>query len=41
MLPRLGREYFSSAVNVLTKTPKILRITNRDFFRLNCPNGDQ
>ena len=30
-LPRLRREYLPSAVNVLTKSPKIFGITNRDI----------
>ena len=32
----LTREYLSSPVNVLTNGRKILHITNRDFFHLNC-----
>ena len=35
-LSLLRREYLSSAVNVLTNSPKILKITNRDFIQLNC-----
>ena len=34
-LDLLGREYLSSAVNELTKSPKILHIIKRDFFDLN------
>ena len=35
------REYLLSAVNVLTNSPKILRITKGDFFQLNCLQIDQ
>ena len=38
-LPR--REYFWPAVNVLKSSPKILPITKRDFFELNCLHIDQ
>ena len=38
-LSLLRREYLSSAVNVLTTSYKALRLTKRDFFRLNyLPN---
>ena len=37
----LKTEYLSSAVNVLTKSPKILHITKTDFFKLNFVNSDQ
>ena len=30
------REYLSMALNVLTNSVKIFRITNRDFLQLNC-----
>ena len=40
-LPLLRREYLSSAVNRLTNSPKILHITQRDFFNLNCFHSDQ
>ena len=32
----LRREYLSSAANGLTDSPKILHITQRNFFNLNC-----
>ena len=35
------REYLSSAVSVLTKIRKILLITNRNFFWVNCLHIDQ
>ena len=35
------REYMSSAVNVLTNSLKILHITKREFFRLNCVQSYQ
>ena len=35
------REYFSSAVNVLTNSYKALRLTKTDFFRLNYRQNDQ
>ena len=31
----LNSLYFSSAANVLTSSPKILHVNNRDFFLLN------
>ena len=37
----LRREYLSSAVNVLTNKLKILHITKRDSFQLNCLHSDQ
>ena len=37
----LSREYLSLAVNVLTNSPEILHITQRDFRQLNCPHRDQ
>ena len=37
----LSREYLSSAVNLLTNSPKILYITKRDFFQLSCLHSDQ
>ena len=40
-LPLLRREYLSSAVNGLTNSPKILHITQRDFFNLNYIQRDQ
>ena len=40
-LSLLRREYLSSAVNVLTNSPKILHITMRDFFQLKCLYSDQ
>ena len=39
--PLLRREYFLSALNGLTKCPKILHITQRDFFNLNCLQRDR
>ena len=35
-LSLLRREYLSSAVYVLAKTPKILDTSKREFFQLNC-----
>ena len=35
------REYFLSAVNVLTNSYKALRLTKTDFFRLNYRQNDQ
>ena len=35
-LSLLRRGYLLSVVNRLRKSPKILRITKRDFFKLNC-----
>ena len=35
-LSLLRREYLLSTVNVLTKSPKILQITKRDFLQLNA-----
>ena len=40
-LSLLKREYLSTAVNVLRNSPKILHITKRDFFQLNCLHSDQ
>ena len=40
-LSLLRREYFSSAVNGLTNSPKIFHITRRDFLNLNCLHRDQ
>ena len=37
----LRREYFSSAVNVLTNTYKALHLTKTDFSRLNYLQNDQ
>ena len=37
----LQREYLLSAVNGLTKSPKVLHITQRDFLNLNCLHRDQ
>ena len=37
----LRSDYLSSAVNVLTKSNKILHNTKRDFFKLNCLHSDQ
>ena len=37
----LRREYMSSAVDGLTKSPKTLHITQRDIFILNCLHRDQ
>ena len=39
-LPMLRRQYSSSAVNALNNSPKILNITKRHFFRLNCLQKD-
>ena len=39
-LPLWRREYLLSAVNVLTNSPKILHITQRDFLNLNCLHKD-
>ena len=35
----LRREYLSSTLNPLTNSPKILDITQRDFFNLNFFTG--
>ena len=40
-LSLLRREYFSSAVNVLTNSSKALRLTKTDFFILNYIPDDQ
>ena len=40
-LSLLRREYLSSAVSVLGKSPNILHITERDFLQLNCLHSDQ
>ena len=37
----LRREYLSSAVSVLTNTPKISDITKKDIFRLNLSDSDE
>ena len=37
----LRREYVFVAVSVLRNSPKILHITQRDFFNLNCLHRDQ
>ena len=37
----LRREYFSSAGNVLTSSPKIWHVKKRDFFQLNWLGSDQ
>ena len=34
-------EYLSSAVNMLTNSPKTFHITKRDFFQMNCLHNDQ
>ena len=39
--PVLRREYLPSAVNVLTKCPKILHVTKGGFFQLNLLHSDQ
>ena len=36
----LRREYWSSAVNVLTNTFKALHLTKKDLFRLNYLQSD-
>ena len=40
-LSLLRIEYFSSAVNMSTNSPKILHIPKRNFFQLNCLHSDQ
>ena len=40
-LTLLRRENLSSAVNVLTNSPKILHSTKRDFCQLNYVQNDQ
>ena len=40
-LSLLRREYLSSTVNVLTNSYKALRLTKKDFFRLNYLQNDQ
>ena len=40
-LSQLRREYLWSAVNILTKSPKIWHITKREFLQLNCVHSDQ
>ena len=40
-LSLLGREYLSSAVNVLTNSYKALSLTKTDFFLLNYLPDDQ
>ena len=40
-LSLLRREYLASAVNVLTTSYKALRLTKKDFFRLNYLPKDQ
>ena len=37
----LRRGHFSSAANVLTSSPKMWHVGNRDFFQLNCLGSDQ
>ena len=37
----LGREYLSTALNVLTNSLKILLLTKTDFSQLNCFPIDQ
>ena len=37
----LGREYLWQAANVLESSPKILPVTKRDNFELNCLHSDQ
>ena len=39
-LSLLTREYFSSAVNVLTNTDKALHLTKKDFFQLDYLQND-
>ena len=41
ILSLLRREYLPSAVNLRPNSLKILHITKRDFFRLNCLHSDQ
>ena len=38
---QLRRQYLSSGVNMLTDSPKTLRITKRHFFQVNCVRSDQ
>ena len=40
-VPLSRRKYLSSAVNVLTNSPKILHISQRDFLKANCLHRDQ
>ena len=40
-LPLLKREYLFSAVNGVTNNPKILHITEEDFFNSNYLHRDQ
>ena len=40
-LSLLRTRYFSSAGNVLTSSPKIWHVKNRDFFQLNLLGSDQ
>ena len=40
-LSLLGREYLSSAVNMLTNSYKAFRLTKTDFIRLNYLPHDQ
>ena len=40
-LPLLRKEYLSSAVKGLRNSPKILHITQGDFFDRNCLQRDQ
>ena len=37
----LGKEYLSSAVNVLTSSPNISHITKRDISQPNFPQSDE
>ena len=41
MLPLLRREYLLSAVHWLKNRPKILHITQRDFFNMNYIHRDE
>ena len=40
-LSLLRTGYFSSAANVLTSSPKISHVNQRDFFQSNCLGSDQ
>ena len=39
--PYYKREYLSSAINVLTNSPKNSHITDRDIFQLNLYQNDK
>ena len=39
-MPLLRREYLSSAINVLTNSPKMFHMTKRDFLKLNFLDSD-